>query len=146
MTARNTSAASGRNPQNEEEARDFVSYVESLFMPWNIDALAGGFTDDCVVRFGTLPEFQGKGALRSFFTGRMSKQKGYKLRKQFRGLANDVMTNVWEGEWEDAATGTRMRGFGVEAWTMRGGKIAVWEAAFNIAPASEATDLTSMLG
>ena len=45
-----------RNPRTMEEARTFVKYVESLFMPWNIDALVDGFTDDCVVRFGTVPE------------------------------------------------------------------------------------------
>ena len=43
------------NPRTVEEAREFVKYVESLFMPWNIDALVDGFTDDCLVRFGTVP-------------------------------------------------------------------------------------------
>jgi hypothetical protein len=42
-----------RNPQTTE-ARTFVEHVESLFMPWNIDALVDGFTDDCIVRFGTV--------------------------------------------------------------------------------------------
>jgi hypothetical protein len=26
----------------------------------------------------------------------------------------DVISNIWDGEWEDAATGQRMKGFGVE--------------------------------
>jgi ketosteroid isomerase-like protein len=65
-----------RNPRTMEEARTFVKYVESLFMPWNIDALVDGFTDDCVVRFGTVPEFRGRDALRSFFIARRAKQKG----------------------------------------------------------------------
>jgi hypothetical protein len=38
-----------RNLQTAEEAITFVKHVESLFMPWNIDALVGGFTEDCVV-------------------------------------------------------------------------------------------------
>jgi len=135
-----------RNPRTIEEARDFVKYVESLFMPWNIDALVDGFTDDCVVHFGTLPEFRGKEALRRFFSARSSKQKGYRLTKQFRTLMNDTMTNIWDGEWEDVTTGRKMRGFGVEVWKMRNGKIAVWEAAFNSAPAGEALDVTKMLG
>ncbi len=50
---------SGRNPHTTVEAHAFVHHVESLFMPWNIDALVAGFTDDCVVRFGAIPEFQG---------------------------------------------------------------------------------------
>src|SRR5262249_46839494 len=73
-----------RNPRTVEEARKFVAYVESLFTPWNVEALVAGFTDDCIVRFGTLPEFRGKEALQKFFTARSSKQRGYHLRKQFR--------------------------------------------------------------
>jgi nuclear transport factor 2 (NTF2) superfamily protein len=136
----------GHNPPTIEEARNFVKYVESLFTPWNVDALVDGFTDDCVVRFGTLPEFRGKDELRKFFSARSSKQKGYRLTKQFRTLMNDTMTNVWDGEWEDVTTGRKMKGFGVEVWKMRDGKIAVWEAAFNSAPAGEALDVAKLLG
>jgi nuclear transport factor 2 (NTF2) superfamily protein len=136
----------GHNPRTIEEAHNLVKYVESLFMPWNIDALVDGFSDDCVVRFGTLPEFRGKEALRKFFSARSSKQKGYRLSKQFCTLMNDTITNIWNGEWEDTTTGRKMKGFGVEVWKMRGGKIAVWEAAFNSAPAGEALDINKMLG
>jgi nuclear transport factor 2 (NTF2) superfamily protein len=87
-----------RNPRTAEEAKALVKHVESLFMPWNIDALVAGFTDDCVVRFGTVPEFRGREALRAFFIARSDKQKGYRLRKSFRTLMNDTLTNVWEGE------------------------------------------------
>ena len=45
----------GHNPRTVEEARAFVAHVESLFMPWNIDGLLAGFTEDCVVKFGDLP-------------------------------------------------------------------------------------------
>ncbi len=135
-----------RNPRTPADARALVQYVESLFMPWNIDALVDGFTDDCVVRFGTLPEFRGREALRKFFTARSAKQKDYRLTKQFRSLMDDMITNIWDGEWEDVATGRRMKGYGVEVWKMRDGKIAVWEAAFNSAPAGEALDVAKMLG
>ncbi len=134
-----------RNPGTIEECRSFVTHVESLFMPWNVDALVDGFTEDCVVRFGIVPEFRGREALRAFFMARSARQKGYRLKKQFRTLMNDKMTNVWDGEWEDSATGRRMKGFGVEVWTMRGGKIAVWETAFNSGPADEALDVSQML-
>jgi hypothetical protein len=43
------------SPRTMEEARAFVSRVESLFMPWDIEGLLAGFTDDCVVRFGDMP-------------------------------------------------------------------------------------------
>ena len=134
-----------RNPRTIEEAREFVKYVESLFMPWNIDALVDGFTDDCVVRFGTVPEFQGREALRAFFKARSAKQKGYRLKKDFRTLMDDTMTNVWSGEWEDADSKVRMRGVGVEVWVMRDGKIAIWEAAFNVGPANQSSSLSDLL-
>jgi nuclear transport factor 2 (NTF2) superfamily protein len=134
-----------RNPRTIEEARTLVRHVESLFMPWNIDALVDGFTDDCTVRFGTLPEFRGRTALREFFTTRSAKQKDYRLRKHLRVLADDAMTNVWEGEWQDAATGVAMKGFGVELWILRDGKIAVWEAAFNVARADQTGGVAEML-
>jgi nuclear transport factor 2 (NTF2) superfamily protein len=137
---------SGRNPRTVEEARVFVKYVESLFMPWNVEALVAGFTADCVVRFGTVPELRGRAALRDFFTARSARQRNYRLDKQFRSLATDIIANVWDGEWEDADTGTRMRDFGVETWLMRDGKIAVWEAAFNVARADEAGGVAEMLG
>ena len=121
-----------RNPATLDEARAFVAHVESLFMPWNIPALLAGFTDDCVVRFGDMPEFRGKAALEKLFRGRSERQKDYRLRKSLRALAGETIANSWEGEWEDRATGRKMAGFGVEIWIMRGGRIAVWEAAFNV--------------
>jgi nuclear transport factor 2 (NTF2) superfamily protein len=134
-----------RNPRTAEEAKAFVKHVESMFTPWNIDGLIEGFTEDCVVRFGTMPEFRGRVALRSFFTARSAKQKGYRLKKEFRSLINDTIANVWEGEWQDADSGVAMRGFGVEIWVMRDGKIAVWEAAFNAARADQSGGVTDLL-
>ena len=133
------------NPRTAEEARAFVKHVESLFMPWNIDALVDGFTEDCVVRFGTVPEFRGRDALRAFFKARSSKQNGYRLTKQFRSLMNDTIANVWDGEWRDAESGVAMHGYGVEVWLMREGKIAVWEAAFNSGRADQANTVADLL-
>ena len=146
MAVQSAYSEDNRNPQTIEQARSFVRHVQSLFMPWNVDALVDGFTEDCVVRFGTIPEFKGREALRIFFRARGAKQKGYRLRKHFRTLMGNVISNIWDGEWVDADTGKRMRGFGVEVWMMRDGKIAVWEAAFNSAPADQAVDLAKMLG
>ena len=123
-----------RNPRTMEEARVMVKYVESLFNPWNVDALVDGFTPDCVIRFCDLPEFKGHEPLRKFFMARSQRQKGYTLVKTLKSLMNDTICNTWEGQWEDAATGQKMAGFGCEVWLMRDGKIAVWEGAFNAAP------------
>ena len=124
-----------------DEARALVKRVESLFMPWNVDALVAGFTEDCVVRFGYLAEMRGRAALEKFFRGRSARQKGYRLRKELRALMGDTLANTWEGEWEDSQTGARMSGRGVEVWVMREGKIAVWEAAFNFKEAGKASSL-----
>ena len=80
-----------------------------------------------------------------YFTTRSRRQKNYRLTKELRALAGDTLTNVWDGAWEDAETATPMKGFGVEVWTMRGGKIAIWEAAFNVGPAAAATSVADML-
>jgi len=122
----------GHNPRTAEEARAFVAHVESLFMPWNIEALLAGFTEDCVVRFGDLSELRGKAALEKLFRTRMERQKDYRLKKEFRALMNDKIANYWEGRWQDRITGKQMQGRGVEVWTMRDGQVAVWEAAFNV--------------
>ena len=134
-----------RNPRTIEEGRSLVRHVESLFMPWNVEALVDGFTEDCVVKFGSLPELRGRDALRDFFNARSARQRNYRLRKQFRTMVNDTITNVWDGDWEDTDTGARMRGFGVEVWVMRDGKIAVWEAAFNTARADQIAGLAELL-
>ncbi|MBV9863611.1 MAG: nuclear transport factor 2 family protein [Alphaproteobacteria bacterium] len=123
--------AVGRNPRMPEEARAFVARVEALFMPWDIPGLLAGFTEDCVVRFGDMPEFRGKAALEALFRGRSERQKDYRLRKEFRTLMGDTIANYWEGDWQDRLTGAAMHGRGVEIWVMRDGRIAVWEAAFN---------------
>ena len=120
------------NPRTMDEARAFVAHVQSLFMPWDIDGLVAGFTEDCVIRFGDMPEFRGRAALERFFRARRDRQKDYRLRKELRALMGDTIANYWEGEWEDTITGAKMAGRGVEIWQMRGGKIAVWEAAFNV--------------
>lgn len=126
-----------RNPRTMEEAQVLVKYVESLFDPWNVDALVDGFTPDCVVRFADVPQFTGQKALRDLFTARSARQKDYKLRKHLRALMNDTVAIMGEGEWFDLVTGQQMAGWGCEIWKLRDGKIAVWEGAFVGGPVSE---------
>jgi len=133
------------NPRTIEEARAFVRHVESLFMPWNLEALADGFTEDCIIRFGNVPEFHGRAAVRAFFAARSAKQRNYRLVKEFRSLMGDAITNIWNGTWEDAESGATMKGFGVEVWVMRDGRIAIWEAAFNVVRADQAITMADAL-
>ena len=134
-----------RNPRTIEEARALVKRVEALFMPWNIDALVDGFTEDCVIRFGTVGELRGRDALRAFFTSRSRRQKNYRLTKELRSLSGDRLTNVWHGAWEDAETGAAMNGFGIEVWTLREGRIALWEAAFNVGRVDQEMSVADLL-
>jgi nuclear transport factor 2 (NTF2) superfamily protein len=106
--------------------------VEDMFHRRDIEALVNGFTEDCVVRFAELPERRGRQALRELFTARLARQKNYRLKKTCLALEGNALANVWDGTWEDRDTGKPMAGRGLEVWTMRGGKIAVWDAAFNV--------------
>jgi hypothetical protein len=38
-----------------------------------------------------------------------------------------------------------MRGFGVEVWVMRNGKIAIWEAAFNVSRADQLNTVADLI-
>jgi nuclear transport factor 2 (NTF2) superfamily protein len=134
-----------RNPRTIEEARTLVKQIESLFMPWNVDALADGFTEDCIVRFGSVPEFRGRETVRTFFRTRSARQRNYRLTKHLRSLAGDTITNIWDGAWEDAETGAPMQGFGVEVWVLCDGRIAVWEAAFNVGRADQTASVADAL-
>ena len=67
-------------------------------MPWNVEGIVAGFTEDCVVRFGDLPEFRGRAELEKFFRARAARQKGYRLRKELKALLGDVIANTWESE------------------------------------------------
>ena len=117
---------------SRETALKMVTATEKAFADKNIDVIIAGFTDDVVVRFADQPELGGKDNARKFLEARFSRQKGYRLQKQLRMLENNMIGNYWEGEWEDASTGKLMVGRGTEFWTIRDGKVSIWEAAFNV--------------
>jgi nuclear transport factor 2 (NTF2) superfamily protein len=122
----------GEDAWTKGEVDALLRAVEDMFHRRDIEALVNGFTEDCVVRFSELPERRGRGALRELFTARLARQKNYRLKKTCLALEGNVLANVWEGTWEDRDTGKPMAGRGLEVWTMRDGKIAVWDAAFNV--------------
>jgi len=134
-----------RNPRTRDEALALVKQVELLFMPWNVDALADGFTEDCVVRFGSVPELSGREAVRTFFRTRSARQRNYRLTKKLLSFSGDTIANSWTGAWEDAESGAPMKGFGVEVWVLRDGKIALWEAAFNVGRADQTASVADAL-
>ena len=110
MSVQPLSKLRNSNPRTVEEACALVKHVESLFNPWNVDALVAGFVPDCVVRFGDLPEFRGHDALRKFFTARSQRQKNYTLVKTLKAVMDDTICNTWEGQWEDPPQAGRWLG------------------------------------
>lgn len=114
------------------EAKAFVKRVEALFAAGDVEAIVAGYTPDVVARFGDFPEMRGPAEIERFLRARFARQRNYRLTKDLRSMSGNVISNYWEGTWEDAETGKRMRGRGAESWTMREGKIAMWEAAFNV--------------
>lgn len=121
-----------KNEIARDTALTMVAAVEKAFGDGDIDVIMAGFTDDVVVRFADQPELRGKEAVKKFLVARFSRQKGYRLKKQLRVLDGNMIGNYWDGEWEDAYTGKAMIGRGTEFWTIRDGRVSVWEATFNV--------------
>ena len=115
-----------------DEARRLVKRVETLFAKGDVKTIMEGYTDDVVTRFADFPEMKGKADLETFLKARFARQKNYRLRKDLRTLMGNIIGNYWEGEWEDSRTGRKMTGRGTEFWTIRDGKVARWEATFNV--------------
>jgi nuclear transport factor 2 (NTF2) superfamily protein len=114
------------------QAEALLRVVEDMFHRVDIDALVNGFTEDCVFHFAEQPEQRGRAALRALFAARLARQSGYRLKKRCLAIEGNKLANSWEGRWTDKASGKAMAGYGVEVWTMRDGKIAHWDAAFNV--------------
>lgn len=117
---------------SRDSALAIVAEVEKAFGDRDIEVILAGFTDDAIVRFADQPEMRGKSAVRELLEARFARQKGYRLSKRLRMLDGNMIGNYWDGEWEDAYTGKAMVGRGTEFWTIRDGRVAVWEAAFNV--------------
>ena len=118
--------------RTHQQVDALLRIVEDMFHRRDMEALVKGFTEDCIVRFSEQPERRGREALRQLFAARLGRQKNYRLKKTCLALEGNVLTNIWEGTWEDRDTGKAMVGRGLEVWRMRDGMIAVWDAAFNV--------------
>jgi nuclear transport factor 2 (NTF2) superfamily protein len=115
-----------------EGAEAAVRAAEAAFGSGDVAAMLEGFTDDCIVHFAEQAEMVGKPALEAFLRARMARQEGYRLHKTLRAVDGDIVGVEWKGSWTDARTGVAMEGRGLEFWTVRGGRIAIWDAGFNV--------------
>lgn len=114
------------------EIKAMLAGIVEAFHAQDVERLAAGWTDDVVIRFAGTPEIRGKQAAKEWLASRFKRQKDYRLVKTFQAVTGDVIGDSWTGEWTDAQTGRKMQGKGMEFLTMVEGKIAVWEAVFNI--------------
>jgi nuclear transport factor 2 (NTF2) superfamily protein len=115
-----------------DAAKRLVQDVEDAFGAADLARIEQGFTEDAVARFADFPEMQGRAAIMRFLTARFARTKGYKLKKTLHCLMGDVLANTWDASWEDAQTGKLMLGRGTEVWVVHGGRIAMWDATFNV--------------
>jgi nuclear transport factor 2 (NTF2) superfamily protein len=115
-----------------EAAQRLVRDVEDAFGAADLARIECGFTQDAVAQFADFPPMRGREAIMDFLRARFARTKGYKLTKTLHVLMGDRLANTWDASWEDAQTGKPMLGRGTEIWHVRDGRIAVWDATFNV--------------
>ncbi len=109
-----------------------VQDVEDAFGHADLARIAQGFTEDAVARFADFPEMHGRDAIMHFLRARFARTRNYRLKKTLHVLMDDMLANTWDASWEDAQTGKLMLGRGTEIWRVRDGRIALWDATFNV--------------
>jgi len=115
-----------------DAAKRLVQDVEDAFGAADLTRIERGFTEDAVARFADFPEMRGRAEIMRFLTARFARTKGYRLKKTLRCVMDDVLANTWDASWEDGQTGKQMLGRGTEIWVVREGRIALWDATFNV--------------
>lgn len=115
-----------------DAAKRLVQSVEDAFGAADLARIELGFTEDAVARFADFPEVRGREAIMRFLRARFARTKGYQLKKTLHCLTGDTLANTWDASWQDAQTGKSMLGRGTEIWVVRDGRIALWDATFNV--------------
>jgi nuclear transport factor 2 (NTF2) superfamily protein len=123
---------SGSDMLTLREAERLLMHYQDLAGSGAPDRMIEAFTPDVVVRFADFPEMRGRAELKRFLVARVARQKKYSLKKRLRALSGDVIICSWDGTWEDGRDGRSMQGSGLEIMTIRGGKVKLWEAVFNV--------------
>jgi len=136
----------GSDGWSRHQANTLLRAVEDMFQRADIEALVNLFAEDCVFRFAEQPEQKGRVALRRLFLVWFARQQDYRLKRACVAIDGNKLTNKWEDTWTDKGSGKTMAGIGLEVWTMRDARIAVWEAAFNIREEGGALDLRFIPG
>ena len=115
-----------------DAAKRLVQAVEDAFGAADLAAIEQGFAKDAVTRFADFPEMRGREAIMDFLRARFARTKNYRLRKTLHCLMGDTLANTWNASWVDAQTDKPMLGRETEIWVVRAGRIALWDATFNV--------------
>jgi nuclear transport factor 2 (NTF2) superfamily protein len=115
-----------------DAAKQLVQDVEDAFGAADMARIEQGFTEDAVARFADFPQMHGRDAIMDFLHARFARTRNYKLKKTLHVLMGDMLANTWDASWDDARTGKPMLGRGTEIWRVRDGRIALWDATFNV--------------
>jgi nuclear transport factor 2 (NTF2) superfamily protein len=115
-----------------DAAKRLVQAVEDAFAAADLARIEQGFTEGAVARFADFPEMQGREAIMRFLRARFARTQDYRLTKTLVCLMGDTLANTWDASWRDAQTGKPMLGRGTEIWVVRDGRIALWDATFNV--------------
>jgi nuclear transport factor 2 (NTF2) superfamily protein len=115
-----------------DSAKRLVQDVEDAFGAADLTRIEQGFSEDAVARFADFPEMHGRDAIMRFLRARFARTRNYQLKKTLHVLMGDMLTNTWDASWEDAQTGKAMLERGTEIWRVRDGRIALWDATFNV--------------
>ena len=113
-------------------AKQMQREAERAYSTGDLDAILASFDPDITITYADFPAIHGVTEARSFIGSRLARQKNYTLTKELRAITGNIIGGVWSGSWVDAQTQAIMHGRGCEFWTMKGGRILLWEATFNV--------------
>jgi nuclear transport factor 2 (NTF2) superfamily protein len=112
------------------KARALVDLFARVTTSRDADAVAKGFTEDCIGRFNCT-DLRGREQIRAFFAERFPRfSDSYKCEKTLRSISGNVLGVTWHSTWYDSTTKKPMEGRGTEFWVMRGDLVAQWDATF----------------
>jgi nuclear transport factor 2 (NTF2) superfamily protein len=106
--------------------------AERAYSTGDLEAILSSFDPDITIIYADFPAIHGLSEAREFIGSRLARQKNYRLKKEFRAITGNIIAGTWTGTWVDAQTQAVMHGRGCEFWTMKNGRIALWEATFNV--------------
>lgn len=121
----------GSDGWSRHQASTLLRAMAEMFQRADIPALVELFAEDCTIRYGAAAEQHGRVPLRRVLTGLVERRRELRMQKTCIAIDRDKLVIRSEESWKEGEGNTPMTGFGIEVWTMRDGKIAIWETGFS---------------